>query len=129
MMRLILGGLLIAHGIVHAALWLPQAVGAPLPEGAPFDTGRSWLVSSFSEQGARVAGGALAAAVAAAMAVAGVAYIADQGWWWWAAVAGAGGSLVLIALYWNVWLSLGVLIDVAILAWAMSVATTSGAEA
>lgn len=129
MVRLILGGLLIAHGIVHAALWLPQAVGAPLPEGAPFDTGRSWLISSFSEHGARVAGGAMAAAVAAATAVAGVAYLADQSWWWWAAVAGAGGSLVLIALYWNVWLSAGALIDVAIIAWAMSVATTSSAEA
>lgn len=129
MFKMIVGGLLIAHGIVHAALWIPQALGAPLPEGAPFDAGRSWLVSGVSEGGARSAGGILAAAVAIAFALAGVGYMADQDWWWLAAIGGGGASLRLIVLYWNVWLSIGALIDVAVLAWALQVANSGTAEA
>jgi hypothetical protein len=35
----VLGGLfLIAHGLVHLAVWLPE------PKDAPFDPGHSWLL-------------------------------------------------------------------------------------
>jgi len=120
MFRLVIGGLLVAHGLVHAALWLPQALGAPLPEGAPFDAGSSWLVSRVSDDGARMVAGALAVTAALMLTGAGVAYVTQQDWWRWLAIGGGGISLVLIALYWNVWLSVGALLDAAVIAGAVA---------
>ena len=128
MLRLAIGGLLVAHGLVHAALWLPQAVGVRRSEDAPFDPGHSWLLSGLSDSGVRTLGCVLAVAAAIALAGAGLGYIAEQAWWPVAAMGGAGTSLALIVLYWDVWLSVGVLIDVAVVAGAIAASTAASPD-
>jgi hypothetical protein len=44
MMRLLIGGFLIAHGLVHIAVWgLPNNQTA---QGSPFVSSHSWLIGS-----------------------------------------------------------------------------------
>jgi hypothetical protein len=40
MVRVLLSGFLIAHGLVHIAIWAPKHD----PEKAPFDASHSWLI-------------------------------------------------------------------------------------
>ena len=40
MLRFIMIGFLIAHGLVHVAIWAPRYD----PQKAPFDASRSWLI-------------------------------------------------------------------------------------
>ena len=129
MLRLIVGGFLIAHGLVHLAIWLPQALAAALPEGAPFDAGHSWLLSNAAGDGARLVAAGIAVIAAAGLAGAGAGYLAGQDWWRLLALGGAGASLALLFLYWNLWLSIAVLIDAAIIGYVVMFASSTAAEA
>lgn len=101
----VLGGLfLVAHGLVHLAIWLP----AP-KEDAPFDPGHSWLLGAVR----RPAGG-LAVAAGALFALAGVLVLAGEDAGAALAVAGAVVSLALVLMTFHPWLMGAVVIDVAI---------------
>jgi hypothetical protein len=101
----VLGGLfLVAHGLVHLAIWLP----AP-KEDAPFDPGHSWLLGDVRRR-AR----ALAVAAGTLLALAGILMLAGAGAGGGLAVLGAAVSVALIGLTFHPWLLGAVAIDVVI---------------
>jgi hypothetical protein len=102
--NVLLGLLLIAHGLVHLAVWL-----APPADGAPFDPGRSWLIGDARGPARRLAGAACVLFVVAGLLVS-LGLSGGPG----VAAAGAVVSLVLVALTFNRWLSGAVAINVAI---------------
>jgi hypothetical protein len=120
MVRVAIGVFLVAHGLIHAAIWLPQAFGvrASSDPASPFDPGYSWLFSGFSDGGARWLSVLLALVAALAFVAAGVGLFAHQGWWRTLTVGASAVSLALFLFYFNPWLSLAVPIDVALL-WAL----------
>lgn len=120
MLRLAIGVFLVAHGLIHAAIWLPQAItrAAPASGTAPFDPGHSWLVSALSGDAARWLAALLALAAAVLYAGAAGGLFAHQEWWRSATVTASVISLALFVLYFNPWLALAVLIDVALI-WAL----------
>jgi hypothetical protein len=85
---------LIAHGLVHIAVWAPK-----YEEGkAPFDASHSWLLGD-----ARAPAVALAVASAALLVVAGFGLWAHADWWRPATVIGLSVSLSVLVLYFNPW--------------------------
>jgi hypothetical protein len=93
MWRFLFISFLIAHGLVHLAIWL-----TPEREGAPFDVNRSWLLGEVKPLAM------LVAIVAAVLLVgAGVGLWAHAEWWRGVAVAGLAASFGLIVLTFNPW--------------------------
>jgi hypothetical protein len=105
MLRVLLGLFVVAHGLITFGIW-----AAPATEKAPFNPSHSWLLGDTRTL-------ALALAVLAAMAfvVTGGGFLAQQEWWAAAAVAAGAVAILLMALYFNPWLSAGILISAAIL--------------
>ena len=113
MTRVLIGAFFIAHGLIHAAIWLP-----PSSADAPMQTGRSWLLGDV-----RPLAVTLAIVAAAAFVAAGSAYLASQDWWAVAAVGGAAVSTVLMALTFTPWWLAAIVINVVVIyqAWPGSV--------
>jgi hypothetical protein len=107
--RWIAGLFLIAHGLVHLAIWLPRP-----DEKAPFDVGRS----PFAGEVRRLAV-ALAIAAAAVLGLAGLGLLVAAPWWIPVAVAGAGISAALLVLTFNPWWLIGLGINTAIIVLAV----------
>lgn len=108
MVRWLFISFLVAHGLVHLAVWLaPATPGAK----APFNPAHSWLLGE--RRGLAVVVAALAAAL---YLVAGAALMAHAAWWRAVAVAGSGVSLTLITSYFHPWLSFGAGLDIALIA-------------
>lgn len=114
MTRILVGLLLIAHGLVHLLYLVPAPQGDP---SYPFVPESRWIADALSlaPGTAKASAGTLAVALALALALAGVALIVDVQLWQAAAAVGAVGSLALLALFFHPWLSIGIAIDVAIL--------------
>jgi hypothetical protein len=96
MTRILIGGFLVAHGLVHLAVWT-----TPRPSGeaaAPFDPSNSWLIGS-SKGLAMV----LAIVAAVVLVTGGVSLFAEAEVWRSLTVVGLGLSLVLNVLYFNPW--------------------------
>ena len=104
----VIAALLIAHALIHVAIYAP-----PTAADAPFDPGHSWLVAG--PRRARPLLLTLAYFAATAFAVAGVALVSHVEWWRLPAVIGAGSSLALLVLFFNPWLTVGVAINVAVI--------------
>lgn len=92
--RVLLGAFLVAHGLVHVAMWAPRYD----PEKAPFDASRSWLIGDR-----RTFAKILAFSAAAALVVAGLSLWVGAGWWRPTAVVGLGVSTLLLLVYFNRW--------------------------
>jgi hypothetical protein len=115
LVRVIIGILLVAHGLVHL-LYIVPAASDP---GYPFSLDRSWLLP---ESARRPAAYVLMAAVVLAFMTAALA-------WWgvpgisalWAAilVVAACLSLVLLIAFWDTQLLIGVLIDLLLIGGAV----------
>jgi len=112
MPRSLVGLFFIAHGLVHLAVWFTPSKG----EG-PFDPSHSWLMSLLGVENTTPRTIAIALAVIAAVgfAAAGFGWLGAQEWAKPIAVWSALASLVLIVLYFNLWLSFAVLINLAII--------------
>ncbi|NDU79708.1 hypothetical protein GWI34_45050 [Actinomadura sp. DSM 109109] len=106
MVRWLLIAFLIAHGLVHVALWAPQID----PTSAPFDPSHPWLLCDR-----RLVAQVLAFTAAALLVAAGIALWADAAWWQPIAVAGLGLSTVLLILYYNRWYLFILAINVALI--------------
>jgi hypothetical protein len=116
-MRVLAGLFLVAHGLVHLAVWLPPFD----PEKSPFDPRHSWLFArgDADERGRSVAVG-LAWVCAAMFVVAGIGVLADLAWGGGLAIAGAAVSLLLTVGWFHRWLAFNVVINVAIIVIAAS---------
>jgi hypothetical protein len=107
LLRVLLIGFLIAHGLVHIAIWAPKYD----PEKVAFDASHSWLIGDQ-----RTLARVLAFGAAALLVVAGIGLWAQAGWWRpTAAVVGLGVSTVLILLYFNRWYLLIVAVNIALI--------------
>jgi hypothetical protein len=96
MTRMLIGGFLIAHGLVHIGMWgVPKRQTA---EGSPFVSSDSWLIGSTKGLAA-----VLAVLVAVVLISGGVALFSQTGLWRPLAMAGLAGSLFLDILYFNPW--------------------------
>ena len=103
-----IGLFLLAHGLIHVAIYAP-----PTAADAPFDPGHAWLAGSLRR--VRPVLLTIAYAYAAALTVAGVGLFAHQDWWQPAAIVGAALSLLLLVLFFNPWITVGVAINVALI--------------
>ncbi|HEY6738154.1 MAG TPA: hypothetical protein VI076_04840 [Actinopolymorphaceae bacterium] len=116
-MRVLLGLFLIVHGWIHYGVWLSRQ------ESMAFDPGRSWLLSrrGVSDGVQRNLAIAVAMLVGVVFAIAGIALLAGWGFWRPTTIIGAVVSLALVVTYFSPWLSLALVIDVAMivaLVWA-----------
>jgi uncharacterized membrane protein YphA (DoxX/SURF4 family) len=121
-LRWLLIGFLIAHGLVHVAIWTPKYD----PEKAAFDASHSWLIGDQ-----RPLAQVLAFVAAALLIVAGIALWAHGGWWRPTAVVGLGVSTVLLILYFTPWyliilpVNIALIVGIAFMDWPAK--TTVGA--
>ena len=125
MTRILIGAFLIAHGLVHIAVWATPRTKKIQAE-TPFDPSHSWLIGT-----ARGFAAPLAVAVAIILVVVGIALFAHAGLWRPLTVAGLAGSLFLDVLYFNPWLGFITAVNAAFLAglvwWHWPSATRVGA--
>lgn len=105
MVRILLGGFVVAHGLVTAAVW-----GMPQKPGEPFRATHSWLLGD-----ARSLAIALALVATVGFVLAGVGFLGHQTWWGGFGIVAGAVALVLMLLYFNPWLLAGIGISAAIL--------------
>ena len=108
-MTVLAGLFLIAHGLVHLAVWI-----APPPPDAPFDSRHSWLVGDAAGPARALSIASFVGFVAAGVLVA-AGIDAGAG----VAVAASAIALLLVALTFNRWLVFAVAINAAIIAVAL----------
>lgn len=105
---------LVLHGLLHPGVWTaPVQPDKP----APFDPGHSRVLSAAHVGAAPARATALALAWYTALlyAVAGAGAVAGVGWWPAAAVVAAASGLALKAIWFDPWLTVGVLLDVGVI--------------
>lgn len=119
MWRLLIGGVLILHGLIHVGAASAPAPGEEDAGAFRFFMGedRSWLLRAlgFSDTVSWWIAVGLIAAATLGFVLAGIAIFAGLSVWREFAVVSATVSLVLLALYWNRYLAVGVALNVAIL--------------
>ena len=119
-MSWLIAAFLIAHGAVHLAVWLPPSP-TNAERQAPFAPDRSAVLTStqVSQAASHVVAVLLAGAATTVYVLAGLAVGLGSGWAVALAVAAAIIGLALKLLFFNPWLSLGVLLDAAVLSSAL----------
>jgi len=108
-MSWLFGAFLIAHGLVHAAIWL-----APASDDVPFDVRHSWLLGELGSSALVVA-----LVAAAVFVVAGVGFLTCAPWWPGVLLAASVISFALLVVTFTPWWLLGVGINVALAAVAL----------
>jgi hypothetical protein len=98
MWRTALGGLVVVHGFLTAAMWLPKYREFEGVSIQPPNPTHSWLFGD-------VRGFAIALAMAAALllVIAGAAFLTHQAWWPTAGVIAGAVSLLLFTLFFSPW--------------------------
>jgi hypothetical protein len=105
MLVAILGVLVIAHGLVTTAICV-----LPAGKDAPFDASHSWLLGDV-----RAVSVALGVFVGLAFVATGVGVLGHFGWWPGSAVIAGLAGVVLMVLWFNAWLTVGLAISVTVL--------------
>ena len=98
MWRTALGGLVVAHGLLTAAIWLPKYKEVEGTTIQPANPSHSWLVGD-----ARGVALALALTAALLLVVAGAAFLSHQTWWPTAGLTAGAVSLLLFVLFFSPW--------------------------
>lgn len=101
----ILGLFVVAHGLVTAAIW-----AIPAGENVPFDASHSWLLGDVREISA-----VFGVIVGAAFIATGVSVLGHFDWWSHSAVVTGAAGAVLIIVWFDPWLSMGLAISLAVL--------------
>ena len=115
MARTLVVAFLLAHGLLHPLMYaLPMKPDDP----PPFDVHRSWMLRAAHVATSTAFSTSiwLAWVTGALFASSAVALAVGMGVWTVAAIAGAAVGLVLKVGWFHPWLTLGVLLDVAVLA-------------
>lgn len=118
-MKTIAALFLLLHGLVHGILAMVPDPNTPEAAFATFFS-RSWLLAGLGlpESAGRVIAIVLAAAATIGFIAAGLALLdilVPFDWWRALAIASAAVSLLLLVIFWNLYLIVGVAIDVVIL--------------
>jgi hypothetical protein len=95
MWRFLFIAFLIAHGLMHLAIWL---MPKPAEQKAPFDPDHSWLLGDQ-----KAVAVVLGVAAAALLVAGGLGLWAHSGWWRSVAVIGLATSFGLMVVYFNTW--------------------------
>ena len=93
MTRIALGGLVIAHGLITLAIWIP-----PPSNDAPMQPSHSWLLGQ-----ARLTSLVIAVLAGCTIVVSGIGILTHHDWWVVAGMAGAALSLALYGLFFSPW--------------------------
>jgi hypothetical protein len=119
-MTWLIAAFLIAHGAVHLAVWLPTPPTDADPQ-APFAPDHSALLTRtrVPQAASHRLAVLLAGATTVLYVVAGLAVALGSGWAVAMAAAAAIVGLALKVLYFNPWLTLGILLDAAVLSAAV----------
>jgi len=121
--RWLLGGFLVAPGLVHLLFFVPAPAQATGGAEWPFDLSRSWLVTGagLDDGAVRLVGMALVVVVAAGFLLSGLATVGvlvPSGWWPVLVAASSVASALTLALFFDPQLVLGLGID-ALLVWVV----------
>jgi len=112
--RVLIGIFIILHGLVHPIMaFVPQPVEQQSDDNPPVLGGfwtKSWLLGDGPGVKRLIYG--LSITTAAILAIAGLGFIRSQPWAMVAWLAGAGLSLVTLTVFWNIFLVVGIAIDV-----------------
>lgn len=116
MINILVVAFLLAHGLVHFAVWLPHPEPDPA-KPAPFAPDHSAVLTKTSVPRAttRKLSTTLAVAAGAGFLLAGLAVALDADWAVPMAVVASLLGLGLKALFFNPWLLVGVLLDLGVL--------------
>jgi len=110
--RLVIGGLLLAHGAVHLLYLTP----APKDAAAwPFSLGESWVVPGSARRGVGLTAAVAIAVVYLLVALTIWGVPGMEKWLRPLLIAGSIASLTLFAAYWHPWLSIGTAIAAGLL--------------
>jgi hypothetical protein len=118
MITAFVSAVLFLHGFVHLPVWLAPTVG-----GGPFDPRHSWALAAAGVPGRRVTGAAaigLASVTSMLYVIAGASAAVQSSGAPSAALFAACTGLLLKTLWFNPWLSLGVLLDVGVVVAVLS---------
>jgi hypothetical protein len=119
-MTWLIAAFLIAHGAVHLAVWLPPAP-SDAEHSAPFAPDHSAVLTRIHvrQTTAHMTAERLAGAATVVYIVAGMAVALGSGWAVGLTAVAALLGLTLKCLFFNPWLSLGVLLDAMVLTSAL----------
>ncbi|MFZ0626152.1 MAG: hypothetical protein WAN34_06635 [Acidimicrobiia bacterium] len=110
-LRIVVGALLLAHGLVHLLYLTTQ----PDDPAFPFRLDHSWVIPEPSRRSFALGliAGTIAAFALLALAVWGVPGLSAI--WPVITILGSALSLVLLVTFWHRWLAIGVIIDIALI--------------
>ena len=119
-LRILIGILLLLHGVIHDILAVLPNPDAAKPVAATFfsEWARSWLQSGLSGRTLQTIAIVLAVIAGVGFFAAGLAmldFFLPHDWWRALAIASSAVSLVLCALFWNVYLIVGPVVAVGII--------------
>lgn len=116
-MRVLIGILLVAHGLIHIAIYSSPAHDARAQ--AAFKLGHSWILSpaGLGDAALKIVGMPLWVAAGVGFALAGLAVfgVLPIAWWQALAVTAAISSLALFTVFWHPWIVAAFAVDVAVL--------------
>ncbi|MGH2808672.1 MAG: hypothetical protein ACRDKT_15515 [Actinomycetota bacterium] len=108
MWRILLGLLVVAHGVVTVAIWASPTPASVEGRMTPPDPAHSWIFGD-----ARALSVELGIAVGLALVLAGIGFLTDQSWWPSVAVGAGAASLLLFGMFFTPWWAAGIAISVA----------------
>jgi hypothetical protein len=116
MITTLLAAFLLAHGLIHFAIWLPRTPADPT-RPAPFIPEHSAILTrtAVPETTARKVSSIMAVAAGGGFLLTGLGVASDAPWAVTMAVLASVTGLVLKTLFFNPWLLLGIALDLGIL--------------
>lgn len=129
-MRIVIGLMLLIHGLIHVAIYGSSLSTAPaVPGQGAFRLAHSWILSPLGLQGTglKIIGTPLWIVAGLGFVTAGLAvfHVLPSAWWQGLAVAAAVASLLLIGFFWHPWLIAAIVADVAVLVGLLAVSMPS----
>ena len=119
----LLAALLIGHGVVHALFVVPVPAAADGGPDWPFDMAHSWAITGagLNANMVRIIGVGLITAVVVGFSLAALSTVGilPSGWWQPSVAVSAGTSAILLVLFFEPQLALGLGID-AVLLWVVA---------
>lgn len=119
MAAVVVAGLLLGHGLIHASYLTPAPAARPGAPAWPFRLDRSWLLGPLGVERelSRVLGVGLVTVVLAGLTLAALGSLGvGPAWFWQIGLAvGSVASLAVLLLYFHPWLILGIGIDLVLL--------------